>query len=52
MLTAEQTAITYKELVNECVERSTNGMDCTGCSYEIDCDDILKKVVYGSLHDR
>lgn len=34
----------YKELVDVCVERSRSGLDCSGCKYESNCDDILKEV--------
>lgn len=35
----------YKELVDTCVERSRSGLDCYGCKYEDNCDDILKEVL-------
>lgn len=35
----------YKELVDTCVERSGSGLDCSGCKYEGNCDDILKEVL-------
>lgn len=45
MLTAEQSKSIYKELAAVCVERSGNGLDCSGCEYEDNCDDILKEVL-------
>jgi hypothetical protein len=53
MLTVEQIKSIYKELVAVCVERSGNGLDCSGCKYENNCDDILKEVFkLECLHDR
>lgn len=53
MLTVEQSKSIYKELVAVCVERSRNGLDCSGCKYESNCDDILKEVFkLECLHDR
>ena len=34
----------YKELVDTCVKRSRSGLDCSGCKYEDNCDNILKEV--------
>ncbi len=43
----------YKELATVCVERSGNGLDCSGCKYENNCDDILKEVLkLEYLYDR
>ncbi len=53
MLTVEQSKSIYKELAAVCVERSENGLDCSGCEYENSCDDILKEVFkLECLHDR
>lgn len=53
MLTVEQSKSIYKELAAVCVERSGNGLDCSGCKYEKNCDDILKEVFkLECLHDR
>lgn len=53
MLTVEQRKSIYKELAAVCIERSGNGLDCSGCKYENNCDDILKEVFkLECLHDR
>jgi hypothetical protein len=53
MLTVEQSKSIYKELAAVCVERSGNGLDCSGCKYENNCDDILKEVFkLECLHNR
>lgn len=53
MLIVEQSKSIYKELAAVCVERSGNGLDCSGCKYENNCDDILKEVFkLECLHDR
>ena len=53
MLTVEQSKSIYKELAAVCVERSENGLDCSGCEYENSCDDILKEVFnLECFHDR
>mgnify|MGYP006966503593 FL=1 len=53
MLTVEQSKSIYEELAAVCVERSGNGLDCSGCKYENNCDDILKEVFkLECLHDR
>lgn len=45
MFTAEQVEAALRELVEECAKRVKNGLDCSGCKYEDNCDDILKEVL-------
>lgn len=35
----------YKELVNTCVKRFEDGLDCSGCPFENSCDDLIREVV-------
>lgn len=54
MLTVEQSKSIYKELTAVCVERSGNGLDCSGCPFENSCDDLIREVVGNNerLYDR
>lgn len=35
----------YKELVDTCVKRVEDGLDCSGCPFENGCDDFIREVV-------
>lgn len=35
----------YKELVDTCVKRVEDGLDCSGCPFENSCDDFIREVV-------